>query len=247
MATETILGVLDQAEALGFCGRVGFHHYSEPLLDPRNVELAREARRRGMMPYLHTNGDVLKKDAALREDVSRAYGLIVVGLYDYRTNEELESEKRWWRERLPGANVQFNPIARVGARRVYSLASPKALVPSDPRVAAPDLTYSNAPCHRPLVRMIIRHDGGVSNCCEDTSGAFDLGSIHERSLEELWWSERHREVLADLVAGRRERYPLCRSCPLPPTARPANGRPIEMARRQHLGPPQAAASARSAP
>ena len=54
METETILGVLDQAEALGFRGRVGFHHYSEPLLDSRNVDLAREARRRGMMPYLHT-------------------------------------------------------------------------------------------------------------------------------------------------------------------------------------------------
>jgi radical SAM protein with 4Fe4S-binding SPASM domain len=247
MATETILNVLDQAEALGFRGRVGFHHYSEPLLDPRNVQLAREARRRGMMPYLHTNGDALKRNAALCADVSQAYGLIVVGLYDYRTNEELEAQKQQWRERLPGANLKFNPVAPVGARTAFSLAIPKALVPTDPRVATPDLTYSNAPCHRPLLRMIIRHDGGVSNCCEDTFGAFDVGSIHERSLEELWWSERHLEVLADLVAGRREEYSLCRNCPLPPTAKPADGRPIAIARRQYAGPTPTVETARGIP
>src|SRR5438034_10598559 len=44
MPMETILDILDQAKALGFTGRVGFHHYSEPLLDRRNVALAQEAR-----------------------------------------------------------------------------------------------------------------------------------------------------------------------------------------------------------
>jgi radical SAM protein with 4Fe4S-binding SPASM domain len=246
MATETILDVLDQAAALGFRGRVGFHHYSEPLLDPRNVELAREASRRGMMPYLHTNGDALKSNDRLCQDVAQVYGLIVVGLYDYRTNDDLESEKRWWRQRLPGANVQFSAIGRDGAGRAFSLAIPKALVPTDPRIATPDLTYSNAPCHRPLIRMIIRHDGGVSNCCEDTSGAFDLGSIHERSLEELWWSGRHVTVVTDLIAGHRERYALCRTCPMAPTGRPENSRPIGIARRRYVGPPSTADGVRGA-
>src|SRR5437867_12977601 len=48
MPTMKILELLDQAAALGFGGHVGFHHYSEPLLDERNVMLAREARQRGM-------------------------------------------------------------------------------------------------------------------------------------------------------------------------------------------------------
>lgn len=243
MATETILDLLDQAQALGFQGRVGFHHYSEPLLDPRNVELAREARRRGMVPYLHTNGDLLRNDARLCEAVGDVYGLIVVGLYDYRTDAELESEKRAWRQRLPGANLEFSPIGPRGARGVFSLGVPRALVPCDPRMATPDLTYQNAPCHRPLIRMIIRHDGGISNCCEDTFGAFDLGSVHEHSLKDLWWSARHRQVITDLLAGRRDPYALCRGCPLPPTARPSDGRPVEMARRRYAGPAREARSA----
>src|SRR5688500_5799223 len=33
MSTETILDLLDQAQAMGFRERVTFFHYSEPLLD----------------------------------------------------------------------------------------------------------------------------------------------------------------------------------------------------------------------
>src|SRR5437867_9675727 len=50
MPTEKILDLLDQAQVLGFRGGVEFHHYSEPLLDKRNIMLAQEARRRGMKP-----------------------------------------------------------------------------------------------------------------------------------------------------------------------------------------------------
>ena len=71
MSTEKILELLDQARALGFTGSVGFHHYSEPLLDKRTIMLAREARTRGMKPDLHTNGDVLKHDDALCKEVQR--------------------------------------------------------------------------------------------------------------------------------------------------------------------------------
>src|SRR5689334_20858933 len=85
MPTEKILDILDQAQALGFKGSVGFHHYSEPLLDKRNIMLAIEARKRGMKPDLHTNGDVLKDDDAVCESVKNVYDVIFVGLYDYET------------------------------------------------------------------------------------------------------------------------------------------------------------------
>jgi MoaA/NifB/PqqE/SkfB family radical SAM enzyme len=94
MPTEKIINLLDQAQALGFRGRVAFYHYSEPLLDERNVMLAREARKRGMRPYLHTNGDVLRRNDQLCKEVKQIYEFIVVGLYDYRTNEELEENEQ---------------------------------------------------------------------------------------------------------------------------------------------------------
>ena len=188
-----------------------------------------------MKPYLHTNGDVLKHDDALCEEVKRLYGLIVVGLYDYETNEELEQAKRYWQARLAGANLKFSAIGLLGRRSTYSAGVPKALVPSDSRMAAPDLTFANAPCHRPLIRMIVQHDGAVCNCHEDLYAAFMLGNVYQNSLEEMWFSERHVQVVTDLIAGRRENYNLCRNCPLPPTGPAPDGTKIEMAPRRYAG------------
>jgi radical SAM protein with 4Fe4S-binding SPASM domain len=235
MPTSKILDLLDQAQALGYRGAVGFHHYSEPLLDKRSIMLAEEARKRGMKPDLHTNGDVLKHDDALCSQVKKVYELIIVGLYDYETNEQLEEAKRYWRDRLAGANLKFSAIGVSGARTAYSIGIPKALIPSDQRMTVPDLTFANGPCHRPLVRMIIQHDGEVCNCCEDTAGMFKLGNVYEHSLEELWYSEHHVQVVRDLIAGRRQGYSLCSNCPLPPTGPALDNGTIKIARRRYDG------------
>jgi radical SAM protein with 4Fe4S-binding SPASM domain len=233
MPTEKILDLFDQAQALGFQGSVGFHHFSEPLLDQRNILLAREAKRRGMKPDLHTNGDVLKRDSALCAEVERVYYQVVVGIYDYQTDAELDEIKSYWRKRLPRVDVRFSCIGVAGARSAYSIGVPKALAPSDSRMSIPDLTYSNAPCHRPLIRMIIQHDGEVCHCCEDIGGIFKLGNIHQNSMEELWFSEHHQQIINELVAGEREKYGLCRNCPMSPTGPALDGKKIDISRRRY--------------
>jgi radical SAM protein with 4Fe4S-binding SPASM domain len=231
MPTAKILELLDQAQALGFRGRVGFHHYSEPLLDRRSVALAREARRRGMEPYLHTNGDALRDRDALCEEIRGVYSLVVVGLYDYESNQQLEVEKRFWRERLAGVPLQFSAIGPFGALKADSNGIPRASVPSDPRMALPDLTFPNAPCQRPAIRMIVRHDGEMILCCEDVQAQFGLGNVYRATLAQLWYSERHVRLVEALRRGRRERFELCRRCPQPPSGPARDGARIEIARR----------------
>ncbi len=235
MPTEKILDLLDQARALGFRERVEFYHYSEPLLDKRSIMLAWEASKRGMKPYLHTNGDVLKCDDELCEEVKHVYVLIVVGLYDYETNDELEAAKLYWRDRLAGAAIEFSSIGLTGVRSAHSIGVPRALVPSDSRMGRLDLRYPNAPCHRPLIRMLIQYDGEMCSCCEDTSGAFKLGNVYEHSLEELWFSERHVGIIESLMAGEREHYDLCRICPMSPTGPIPDGSKIDIAPRRYKG------------
>lgn len=246
MPTARILDILDQARALGFRGRVGFHHYSEPLLDKRNVTLARAARERGMEPYLHTNGDVLRRNDALCAEVVEVYRIVVVGLYDYHTEDELEEAKAYWRARLAGVDPKFSPIGPDGSRGPHSIGVPRALVPTDPRMSVPDLVFPNAPCHRPMIRLIIQYDGTMCHCCEDTHGVFGLGDVQSSTLEELWYSERHVRIVEDLVAGRRSDHALCRNCPLPPTGPAANGERIDFALRRYA-PPARTLSAPAAP
>ena len=110
MPTALILDLLDQARAMGFRGRAGFHHYSEPLLDTRHLDLARAARERGLQPVLVTNGDALRHHDALVTQVREAYAHIIVGLYDYTTEAEKQEAAAWWRVRLAGASLEFSAI-----------------------------------------------------------------------------------------------------------------------------------------
>ena len=233
MPTDKILNILDQAQALQFRGKVGFHHFSEPLLDKRNPMLAQEAKARGLLPYLHTNGDVLRLNDELCDEIKQIYGVIVVGLYDYCSNEELEDAKSYWHARLAGVNLAFSMIGVTGSRSADSMGVPKALVPTDKRMSIPDVTYDNAPCHRPLIRMIIQYDGEMCNCCEDTYGSFQLGNVYTSSIEELWYSQRHHGLTEELMRGERGRHELCRNCPMSPSGRPVQGQKIQITPRRY--------------
>ena len=234
MPTERVIELLDQAETMSFERLVAFYYYSEPLLDKRHAMFAREARSRRMRPYLHTNGDLLRRDDALCETVQELYEFIVVGLYDYETEDERSQAEQYWRQRLGRAELMFNPIGRKGAESSCRRGVPRALVPHDIPFGAPQFVYRNAPCHRPLIRLIVHHDGTMAHCCEDITGAFGLGNVDGAGIEELWFSDRHVQVVQDLIAGRREKYDLCRDCPMPPTATVTRGR-VDIARRRGSG------------
>jgi radical SAM protein with 4Fe4S-binding SPASM domain len=231
MPTEKILDILNQAQVLGFTGEISFHFYSEPLLDPRNLILAREAIKRGMLTRLNTNGDVLENNKQLWAELRDIYDIIVVGIYDYSSQEELEECKRIWRDRLPGDNIKFSPIKNGGERSLYSLGVPRALSPKDDRFRGPTITFPNATCRRPLIRMLVRYDGEMMLCCDDLKGDFKLGNIYKQSLETLWYSDKHAKIIHDLIAGRREKYSLCAICPQIPSGPLPSGERIKIVPR----------------
>jgi MoaA/NifB/PqqE/SkfB family radical SAM enzyme len=105
MPTEKILSLFDELESLGFAGYITFHQLSEAFLDNRLLDFAREARRRGMRPYVHTNGDVLRTSEQLSRETAEVFEYVVVGLYDYSTAQEREAEESFWQERLKGTKV----------------------------------------------------------------------------------------------------------------------------------------------
>jgi hypothetical protein len=79
--------------------------------------------------------------------------------------------------------------------------------------------------------MITQYDGTMAHCCEDTYGAFNLGNVYQSSIGDLWFSEVHAKTIHDLIAGRREKYALCRQFPLSPTSPSLDGQKIEISRR----------------
>ena len=65
-------------------------------------------------------------------------------------------------------------------------------------------------CFEPFSNMVIHANGDVGPCC--MSGDDPLASIHDRSLEDIWYGEEFQRLREDI----RERRPasFCRSCDL---------------------------------
>ena len=206
MPTENALKIMDEAVSIGFKGKVAFHHMSEPFLDNRIIEMAHEARKRGLTPYEHTNGDVLRKNPDLCEQAAGVFEYIVVGLYDHKNEEERLAEETFWKKQLKGTTVKFSVVDAV---------FPRCNTPFDDRMFREKNAHSVSPCIRPLNRMIIHYDGNMALCCEDMSDMFDLGNAFEQSVEKLWYSDKHIEIINDLQKGYRYKYAACKNCPMP--------------------------------
>ena len=206
MPTEHVLRIMDEAAGMGFRGAVGFHQWNEPFMDPRLIELAWEARKRGLAPYVHTNGDLLRKNHPLCRQAAEVFGEVTVGLYDATSALSRATEKTFWRQRLRGTKVRFSLMKNV---------FPRAIAPYDERMCRKQRAYPSSPCHEPELRLVIHYNGNMSLCCEDLWEEFGLGNAFETSVHDLWHSEAHTRILQDLRAGRRANYRLCSRCPHP--------------------------------
>lgn len=208
MPTAKVMSLLDELEALGFTGYITFHQLSEAFLDKRLMDVAREAKTRGMKPYVHTNGDVLRNNEKLCADAADVFEYIVVGLYDYTSEEEKEAEKTFWRSRLRGTEVMFS-LAENAYVRTHSAANAQMS-------ALPRHTYPTAVCADPLRYLMIHYNGDVAYCCEDMYGELSKLNVFETSLRDVWYGERHRRIAKTLLMGDRHRFDLCTKCTMGP-------------------------------
>jgi MoaA/NifB/PqqE/SkfB family radical SAM enzyme len=214
LATEKVFSLLDELEALQFRGYITFHQLSEAFLDPRLMSVASEAKRRGMKPYVHTNGDVLRTDESLCREAADIFEYIVVGLYDYTSEEEKSAEKKFWKQRLQGTEVLFSLVENVYVRTHG---------PDNEEMGRlPRRIYPTSPCAQPRTYFLIHYDGDACCCCEDMYGELLNYNVHEMSIRDIWYSARHAEVIRALKIGDRRQYDLCANCTMGPSRNSRN-------------------------
>ena len=205
MSTGMAVGLINEIVEMGFQGPIGFHHLSEPFLDPRILSMAHYAKDKGLKPYVHTNGDILRRSEELQKLAADVLDKIVIGVYDVFDPDEVESEKAFWQQIFPDVQIGFSC-----ANHVF----PRTLTAYDPRMfRSKEITHG--PCRRPHLRLIIHYNGAMAFCCEDMNESFDLGNVKHSSISDLWHSEHRRKILEDLDKGIREPYDLCRQSVLP--------------------------------
>lgn len=208
MPTHKVMSLLDELETLGFKGFITFHQLSEAFLDKRLMDVARNAKRRGMRPYVHTNGDVLRHDAQLCAEAAGVFDYIVVGLYDYTSRPEKEAEKEFWRARLRGTQIMFSLAEQVYVR-THSAANAQMS-------ALDRRTHPTGVCADPLRYLLIHYNGDVAYCCEDMYGEVSKLNIFETSIRDVWYGARHAKIVKTLLMGDRQEFDLCAKCTMGP-------------------------------
>lgn len=203
MPTEWVLKFLDQLQEMNYTGLVFFRHLSEAFLDPRLMDILREAKKRGFVLGEATNGDVLQRNDDIARQSNELYDFLSIGLYDYNSPEEKEVKKEFWRKRLPDVDLSFSEYENVIWRTHTQY---------DPRMTSTPRAFPDSPCLRPLKGLFVHYDGSIPICCDDMLCEYGLGNAFETHLRDIWFSQRHVQILNDLEAGKRYLYPRCKLC-----------------------------------
>jgi radical SAM protein with 4Fe4S-binding SPASM domain len=67
-------------------------------------------------------------------------------------------------------------------------------------------------CNYPWRTMVILHDGRVVLCCLDYNGVQVVGDVNKNTIEEIWNSERYKQVRENFKSLRYGNYPICKDC-----------------------------------
>jgi radical SAM protein with 4Fe4S-binding SPASM domain len=201
------------------CQTVVLSHYNEPLEDPRLASIALMAKSYGFQRvWAATNMDLMTPERAAELDGK--FDQLFVALYptaDFPYKrlgsllagpEDAQERAAWLRSLFHRTHLDVRPPEADGGMHIPSHFSP--IHPIEELAEK----YSTYPCHEPVNRMIVNHRGDMLMCCQDVVGHFELGSVHNQSVKELWYSERHQAYVRALSKpGGRFVHDHCVTCP----------------------------------
>ncbi|MCP4291392.1 MAG: radical SAM protein [bacterium] len=199
LAEKTVHRLIDQLADWNFNGRVSFHSYNEPLTDERLLDFYRYLSKKlpQAQSEVFTNGDLLTQEMV--ED------LLAVGVERiYITIHEPTSVVQ--AERLQDFGNAFKQV------KVLDFRNNQRSQPLENRGGLVELESINPTryCGR-VDAMTVRANGNVVLCCNDAQQKHVMGSIHQTSLQEIWWESGFTALRQDIRKGRMT-LGICKAC-----------------------------------
>lgn len=195
MSTSMVEDLIDQVADMGWSGPIHFALYSEPLHDERFVRFAKYARKKGLMPELHTNGSYLTDE--IIKEIDGLLGYVSISFNSPGNGE-------FWRSKFKKTKVKVNQNYQI----LIWNTNAELLNASIEKARG-------TPCMGPpMVAFRIKYDGQMMFCYADMNNEFELLNAYDHSLEELWFGEEHVKAIKEMSQpGSREKRRLCSICP----------------------------------
>jgi len=208
--SDIVYKIIDELKKMKHFVPICFNFFNEPLADKRTPEFVNYANKAGFQTHMNSNADYLNDEIAKQLDGKLNY--MNIALYDLRNKDGKERElmvrteqisKMFKKTKLNFLNDQEHIITHFEPHKKKEL---NRLIEK----------YKNAPCtYECQWRLLVTYTGEMVLCCEDIQGNWDLGNIRHKTINELWFSDKHQEIVKTLSRkGGRGSYEYCQSCPM---------------------------------
>lgn len=196
LTLESISKIIENLRRLDYVGRVSFHGISEPLLEERLPVILRMAKL--ALPNAHhtliTNGNQLTQDVSNLLFDSGLDHLTVSAYTDetWTKANGIVAKSMNVKDRRPSAKYQWsNRAGNIAQLRKHK---------------------KEGDCKCPSTGLVVNARGDVILCSADLYGDVIMGSIHENSLEEIWFGDAFEKYRKQLSTGIRSGLKLCEGC-----------------------------------
>ncbi|HUP58415.1 MAG TPA: SPASM domain-containing protein [Bdellovibrionota bacterium] len=203
MSEELFLRLLTELREIGYGGRISYHFYNEPLLSPQLDRFVGLTRR--YLPEcrieIYTNGTLLTED--------RLMTLLTLGVDKFLVTKHHGLATFPFEELYEKLQPAIRSKIQLQGYKEMHLTSRGGLVNVRPPERKPPL---DLPCLVPSTLLVVTVNGNVLPCFEDFNELNVMGNLNERSLLEIWNSERYRDFRVDLKRKRRSAHAVCKDC-----------------------------------
>jgi len=204
MSEDVFYKIIDNLVRLNYVGQVGYYSNNEPLMDNRIYDFIKYgvSKLPNVNHFLFTNGTLLDCD---KFQLLIDSGLNALYIDNYNDKYKLNHNIRKVYDRYK--NEKFSLDCRIFMRLNDEVLSNRAgSAPNKRKNVKP----FDAPCNLPFTQLIIRADCGVSLCCNDALGKVTLGNVAEQTLEEIWYGQKHFDILESM--RKNVRGGICSEC-----------------------------------
>lgn len=190
LPSHIIFKVMKELSTINFNGRIAFHQYNEPLIDPRLFWILEKVK------HLCPNAKTMIWSNGLSLDQSLLDDLENIGLFNLILTAYTKEDGKRFRD-LKSKSVKID-IFNEGWASILDIydREPKA--------------YSS-PCFAPLTDLIINKNGKIGLCCRDWDGRYTLGDLNTKTLAEIFETGEILNLYNELSTGKR-RLDICNRC-----------------------------------
>lgn len=200
MDEKVFYRIIFELKRIKFSGLFQYAFYNEPLYDKRIVQFVEYVKNElpECTQILISNGDMLNVDNT--EILSNAgIDQFIITIHDKDPQRGLERLKPV-KDKLQKKIILQSCLDLEIENRGGSIDIKKY-----------DKISKTKHCNR-ILGPIILYNGDVDLCCQDYFRRHTFGNIMEKSITDIWYSEKYKKVRKDLLIDKKPVFNICKSC-----------------------------------